>query len=189
MSRKTIATVMGLLVAFLVAGTGFAAEYKATEVLLSKLKESKRSLAGGVMQAEREQGYAISAKFEMEGDELSLSVYTAKEGKGTDAEHNTLMELSGDPTKETWTPKTEVFPDREHIARASMHLTLMQESDLSLVDVIRKAEAAQTEGRVYSANPAVRNGRPVVDVLLASPENRIVHLFVDLLNGQVVPGE
>jgi len=71
---------------------------------------------------------------------LILSVYTGREGKATDAEHNTLMELSGDPTKAAWTPKKEVFPDTEHIARAS-HLTLIQLSELSLVNVIEGAGA------------------------------------------------
>ncbi len=179
---------LAICAAFLVAivSGSMAAEYKENviEMLLGKLKESKRSLADGVRQAEQEEGLAISAKFEMGGEGLSLSVYTAKEGKGTDAEHNVLMELSGDPTKEAWTPKKEVFADREHVTRASMHLTLMQLSELSLVDVIKTAEARQL-GRVYSANPAVRNGRPVVDVLVATPDNKNAHLTVDLLSGEV----
>ena len=182
-------TTLGLTVvlAFIVAltgGAGIAAEYKDTDVLLSKLKDSKRLLADGIRQAGQEEGYVISAKFEMEGDDLSLSVYTAKEGRETDAEHSTLMELSGDPTKDGWTPKKEVFTDKEHIARASMHLTLMQLGDLKLVDVIKIAQTRQP-GFVYSANPAVRYGRPVVDVLVATPDNKSVHLIVDILNGNV----
>ncbi len=184
MYRGLLAVATMLAVAAFPAGSGFAAEYKDTQVLLEKLKESKRSLAEGIRQAEYEEGFAVSAKFEMEGDELSLSVYTAKEGKGTDAEHNTLMELAGAPTHESWTPKKEVFADKEHIARAAMHLTLMQLSGLSLVDVINKAEARRP-GTVYSANPAVRNGRPVVDVLVATPDLGSVHLTVDLTNGDV----
>ncbi len=176
-----------VVLAFTVAltgGAGLAAEYKDTDVLLSKLKDSKLSLADGIRQAGQEEGYVISAKFEMEGDDLSLSVYTAKEGRGTDAEHSTLMELSGDPTKDSWTPKKEVFTDKEHIARASMHLTLMQLGDLKLVDVIKIAQARQP-GFVYSANPSVRYGRPAVDVLVATPDDKSVHLIVDILNGNV----
>lgn len=139
-AAPTLALCAAFLVA-IVASRSTAAEYKESEMLLGKLKESKRPLADGVRQTEQEEGIAISAKFELEGEELSLSVYTAKERKGTDAEHNMLMKLSGNPTKETWTPKKEVFADKEHIARASMHLTLMQLSLLSLVDVIKKAEA------------------------------------------------
>jgi hypothetical protein len=161
-----------------------AGAYKESGVLLSKLKETKHSLANGVKQAEQSEGAAVSAKFEMEGDELSLSVYTAKQGRGEDAEHNTLEELSGDPTKDAWTPKTEVFADKEHIARASMHLTIMQLSKLSLVDVITKVEADHP-GTVYSAIPAVRGGMPVVDVLVATPEGGSVRLTVDLRSGKV----
>jgi len=182
---RTLVVLVGVAFAVVFAGgSSLAADYKETAVLLGKLKESKRSLAEGVRQAEQEASFATSAKFEMDGNELSLSVYTAREGKATDAEHNTLMELSGDPTKAAWTPKKEVFPDKEHIARASMHLTLMQLSALSLVNVIEKAGAHQP-GMVYSANPSARNGRPVVDVLVATPDNRSVHLVVDLLNGAV----
>ena len=61
----------------------------------------------------------------MERDELSLSVYTAKQGRNTDAEHNTLTELAGNLIIDQWQPKKEVFEDKAHIARASMHLTLM----------------------------------------------------------------
>ena len=45
-----------------------------------------------------------------------LSVYAAKQGRALDAEHNTLMELIGSATEATWTPETEVFADKEHIA-------------------------------------------------------------------------
>ncbi len=161
-----------------------AGAYKESGALLAKLKETKRSLADGVKQAEQSEGVAVSAKFEMEGDELSLSVYTAKQGPGKDAEHNTLEELSGDPTKGGWTPKTEVFADKEHIARASMHLTIMQLSKLSLADVIKKV-AAEHPGTVYSAIPAVRRGAPVVDVLVATPDGSSVLLTVDLHTGKV----
>lgn len=187
---RTSAVAVSLAFAVLVVGgSSTAAEYgKETQILLSKLEESRRSLEEGIKQSGQAAGYPISAKFEMEGDELSLSVYTAKEGRSTDAEHNTLLELSGDPTKATWTPKEEVFQDKEHIARASMHLTLMQLGDLSLVDVITRAEARQP-GMVYSANPAVRDRRPVVDVLVATPDKKSAHLIVDLLNGNVSPVE
>src|SRR6266851_240936 len=182
--RKALGGALVLAFVAVMGGSGLAAEDKDTEALLSKLKDSKRSLADGIKQAGQEDGYVVSAKFEMDGDDLSLSVYTAKEGRETDAEHNTLMELSGDPTKDSWAPKKEVFTDKEHIARASMHLTLMRLGDLWLGDVIKMAQARQS-GFVYSANPAVRSGRPIVDVLVATPDNKSVHLIVDILDGNV----
>lgn len=195
MTRWTFLTRIGkgLLVAAgvlflgaLMGGPGLAAQYKEESGnLLAKLKESKHSLADGLKQAEKEEGLAISAKFEMEGDELSLSVYTAKQGRNVDAEHNTLMELAGDPTKDQWEPKKEVFADKPHIARASMHLTLMQVTKLTLEDVIKKA-AAQQPGTVYSVTPAIHNGKPVFDVLVATPDGKSVPLTIDLRTGKVI---
>lgn len=147
--------------------------------LLAKLASSRHSLADGVLQAEKLGGTAISAKFEMEGDQLMLSVYTAKQGRDRDAEHNTLMELIAPATTDAWAPKAEVFEDKEHIARSAMHLTLMQQSRLSLSDVIKKAQSQQA-GMVYSAIPSVSKGRGVVDVLVATREGQSKHVTVDL---------
>jgi hypothetical protein len=161
-----------------------AADYKDPAALIAKLKDAKLSLADGITQAEQKYGFATSGKFEMKGDKLMLSVYTAKDGRDKDAEHNVLMELLGDATKTPWTFETEVFEDRPHIARSAMHLSFMQTSKLSLVDVIKKAEAAE-KGAVYSANPGMRKGMPVVDVLVATPDAKSVHLVVDLRTGSV----
>src|SRR5215216_1267516 len=72
----------------------FAAEEDSA--LLGKLKDSKHSLVDGIKQSEKENGVAISAKFEMKGETLMLSVYTAKAGLDKDSEHNALIELQGD---------------------------------------------------------------------------------------------
>src|SRR5262245_58809384 len=128
----------------LLSGTGLTAEQEdETSALLANLPQSKHSLADGITQAEKEEGVAILAKFEMEGDELSLSVYTATPGRSADAEHNTLVELAGKPTTDQWQPKKEVFDDTAHIARASMHVTLMQLTNLTLAEVVQKAAAHQ----------------------------------------------
>jgi hypothetical protein len=147
--------------------------------LLSKLAASRHTLVDGIRQAEKTDGPAISAKFEMKGDQLMLSVYTAKQGRDKDAEHNTLMELIGPATDATWKTETEVFADKEHIARSAMQLTLMQLTRMSLADVVKKAEAQQA-GTVYSAIPAVENGRPVVNVLIAAKDGKSRHVTVDL---------
>lgn len=175
------------LLEMLVHGHGLAAEYREeeTRILLSRLKDSKHSLADGIRQAEKAYGIAISAKFEMKGNNLMLSVYTAKEGRQKDAEHNVLMELLGDATTATWEPEIEVFEDKPHIARSAMHLTLMQLTKLTLEDVIKKA-AAHHPGTVYSVTPAIYNGKPVFDVLVATPDGKSVHLTVDLRTGKVI---
>ncbi|MBI3990246.1 MAG: PepSY domain-containing protein [candidate division NC10 bacterium] len=171
----------------LMSGPSLAAEYKEeeTRVLLSRLKDSKHSLVDGISQAEKAYGIAISAKFEMKGENLMLSVYTAKEGRNKDAEHNVLMELLGDATKPTWEPEIEVFEDKPHIARSAMHLTLMQVTKLALVEVIKKAAAVQP-GTVYSVIPAVRDGKPIFGVLVATPDGKSVPLTLDLRTGKVI---
>ena len=147
--------------------------------LVAKLKASRHTLLDGIRQAEKENGPAISAKFETKGDQLMLSVYTAKQGRDRDAEHNTLMELIGPATDATWKPETEVFADKEHVARSAMQLTLMQLSRMSLADVIKKAEAQQ-QGTVYSAIPSVKGGRPAVDVLVATRDGQSKQVTVAL---------
>jgi uncharacterized membrane protein YkoI len=125
----------------------------------------------------------ISAKFEIKGETLMLSVYTAKEGLGKDAEHNALIELQGDAAKSPWTPEIEVFEDKKHLTRAAMQLTLVQLSKLTLADAIKKAEAAQP-GTVYSVIPAVKDGAPVFDVKVATADGKSVHLTVDGKTGK-----
>lgn len=150
--------------------------------LVKHLPDAKLSLADGIKQAEKGNGTAISAKFELEDGKLSLSVYTAKEGREKDAEHNTLMELAGEPGAQ-WQPKTEVFGDKEHLTRSAMHLTLIQLTKLSLEDVIKKAAAAQ-KGTVYSAIPGLKDGKPVVAVQIAAADGKAVTVNVDLLTGK-----
>ncbi len=151
--------------------------------LIKRLADSKHSLTDGIKQAEKASGAAISAKFEVEDGKLSLSVYTARNGREKDAEHNTLMELSGEPTAAEWQPKTEVFADKEHIARSATQLTLLQVSKLSLADVVKKASAVQ-KGTIYSAIPTVKNGKPVVVVLFATPDGKSATVNVDLQTGK-----
>ena len=173
------------IIAIVCALTGaslLAAEHD-DAALLARLKDSKHSLADGIKQSEKENGVAISAKFEMDGDKLVLSVYTAKAGLGNDAEHNALVELSGDATHNPWEAGVEVFEDKKHLTRSAMQLTLVQLSRLTLAEVIKKAETAQP-GTVYSVIPAVKDGGPVFDVLVASAEGKSVHLSVDGKTGK-----
>src|SRR5829696_461418 len=150
--------------------------------LLGRLKDSKHSLADGIKQSEKENGVGISAKFEMKGDTLMLSVYTAKAGLDKDSEHNALIELQGDAAKSTWTPEIEVFEDKKHLTRSAMQLTLVQLSKLSLTDAIKKAEATQP-GTVYSVIPSVKGGNAVYDVLVAA-DGKTVHVTVDGKTGK-----
>ena len=155
--------------------------------VIAKLKDSKISLLEGIKQAEKTSGPVISAKFEMDGSNLSLSIYTAPQGLNTPAENNDLTELAGDPTVTPFAPATEIFKDKEHIARASVHLTVMQMSKFSLSELIEKALDAQ-RGTAYSVvNPMVRNGKPVADVFVADEYGRSVMVTIDVRTGHVIP--
>lgn len=170
-------------VALILSSASLLAAEDGDDALLARLKDSKLSLADGIKQSEKENGVAISAKFEMDGDKLMLSVYTAKAGLGSDSEHNVLIELGGEATKTPWTPETEVFEDKKHLTRSAMQLTLVQLSKLTLVDAIKKAEAAQP-GTVYSVIPSVKDGNAVYDVKVATADGKSVYLVVDAKTGK-----
>ena len=174
--RVMSTAILGL--ATMSAGLG-AQEHGDDSQLLTKLTARKHSLADGIKQAEKASGPAISAKFEIKGDQLMLSVYTARQGRDRDAEHNTLIELIGPATAAAWAPDVEVFEDKAHIARSAMHLTLLQLSRTSLASVVAMAEQQQS-GTAYSAIPGVEGGRPVVDVLVATKDGKSRHVMIDL---------
>jgi len=150
----------------------------------SRLDSSRLSLSQGIAQSEKEHGKAISAKFEMKGDVLMLSVYTAKAGLGRDAEHNELLELIGDSTQARWNPEIEVFADAEHLKRSAMQLTLVQSSRISLAEAVDKAQRS-VQGKVYSAIPAVAGGAPMYDILVAMPDGSSKHVSVNGNTGSV----
>lgn len=161
------------------------AEEGEEQALLAKLSQSKHSLLEAVAQAEKENGTAISAKFELEDGKLMLSVYTGKQGRDRDAEHNTLTELGGDAASPAWQPKAEEFEDKAHVARAAMQLTLMQLTKLSLTELLKKAGAVQ-KGTIYSAIPAAKNGKAVVDFLVATAPGKSVVVTLDAQTGTAV---
>ncbi len=178
--RTTIQVALGAALALFVAGTAQADEQDSA-ALLQALPKAKVTLADGIEQAAQPPAVPISAKFEMdEKGQLSLSVYTAAKGLGTDAEHNTLQEMSGSPESGSWSPETETFGDKEHVARASEQETLMSETRVSLLDVARKA--AKHGGTVFSVMPDVRNRKPVFVALVAN-HGKVQELDYDLMTG------
>jgi hypothetical protein len=158
--------------------------------LLAALPKSRQTLEEGIRQAAaKAPEAAISAKFELEDKgELSLSVYVAEKGLGTDAEHNVLKELSGGPDSEKWTTETEVFKDVEHVARSAEQLTIMALSKLSLLDVIQKAQKDRP-GTVYSVIPGMRD-RKVVFVVLVADNGKSAEVMYDAMSGAMIqPGK
>jgi uncharacterized membrane protein YkoI len=165
-----------LTLCLLQSGSLFAADDAAD--VAGRLNDSKHSLLSGVARSEKQHGKAISAKFEMKGETLMLSVYTARGGLAQDAEHNELIELIGDASQAEWTPAIEVFADPEHLKRSAMQLTLVQSSRLSLSDAVKQAESG-SGGRVFSAIPAVHRGVPVYDIWVATSEGKARHVRID----------
>jgi len=159
-----------------------AGDDQSTQALIARLKESKISLVDGIRQSEKQYGLAISAKFELEDGALNLSVYNAKEGRSKDAEHNVLTEAAGDSSKNPWTPKLEVFEDKKHLTRSSMHLTLVQTSKLGLTDAVKKVAS---RGTVYSITPAIVGNAAVYEVLVATPDGKSTKFAVDARTGNV----
>lgn len=167
-----------LVIAFITPLAARAAESADAETI-KRLAESKHTLIEGIRQAEQANGTAISAKFEFQDGKLWLSVYTAKDGRDLDAEHNTLIELKGEPNTAAWEPSTEVFKDKKHLTRSAMQLTLIQLSKMSLGDIVTNASAGQT-GTAYAAIPAVKGGKAVVVVLFALPTGKTSAVNVNL---------
>ena len=184
-TRINIAAALAAVILAL-AGNPVIAAGDDTAALLARLKESKISLADGIAQAEKQYGMAISAKFELDGGALSLSVYNAKEGRGKDAEHNVLTEASGDAAKAPWTSKLEVFEDKKHLTRSAMELTLVQMSRVSLADAVKKASA---RGTVYSITPTLAGGAVVYEVMVATAAGKSAKYMVDARSGNVTPGK
>lgn len=154
--------------------------------LVKKIREAKFTLKDAIAYAERTSGPATSAKFEMDGSELVFSVYTAPQGLRASAEETDLTELSGSAVLLPIQAKTEVFADKEHIARASTHLTLMQLSRLTLAQVIDEAQECY-KGIVFSIkNPQVRDRKAVADVSILTPDNHVVVVSIDLMTGEEI---
>jgi hypothetical protein len=126
----------------------------------------------------------ISAKFELDDSgKISLSIYTAPQGLSVPAETNPLTELSGDPTVLPFAPGAEVFADKEHIARASTHLAIMQLSSMTLSEIIGAALQVQ-DGKPYSvANPMIRDREAVADVYIVNKQGKSVQVTVDVQTG------
>src|SRR6266849_6397165 len=177
----SVTVIVGFLALGVLAPQPAMAQEKENEytALLKVLSNSKHSLADGIRQETKSTEIPISAKFELDDNgKLSLSVYTAENGLTTDAEHSVLKELSGSPEAAAWNPEVEVFKDPEHLKRAAEQQTLMTLSQMSLLDVIAKAQKQQP-GTVFSVTPVVVGHQPKFNVLVAN-NGRVITLAFDL---------
>jgi hypothetical protein len=152
--------------------------------LLKELPKSKLSLADGIRLKSKAPETAISAKFELKGGRLMLSVYTAEKGLGVDSEHNVLKEYLGSPEGSAWTPEVEVFEDVPHVARSAMQLTLLAMSPNTLLDILQRA-AKDQPGTVFSVIPRSADRKQVIEVLVAD-QGKVNRLRYDVLTGKLI---
>ncbi len=187
MRIKNKITVQGLLLTSLaITSVLVRPSFAGDEELIKKLKEAKLSLVQGIAYAEKKSGPVTSAKFEVKNGNLLLSIYTAPQGLNTSPELTDLTELNGLATTDRYEPEVEVFSDKAHIARASVHLSVMQLSKYALTQIIEIALKAQS-GVPYSVkNPMIRNGKAVADVFIANNEGRSVRVTINVQTGDVV---
>ena len=119
----------------------------------SVISTSKVTMSAALQSLKSTHGPMIEAKFEPDDSgKLSLSLYPVGNGIDTDSERNKFEELAGDPTASPFKPDLSVFTDQEHLTRSARDLTLVQLSQVSLVDAVEEAEE---HGKVYWAVPAI----------------------------------
>jgi len=122
----------------------------------SHMSEAKIPLAQGVAAAERE-GKPISAKFEMEGGALQLSVYVQK-GDG-------FSEVVVDH-KTGQVAKSEPITGGEDLTAAKQQAAAMAKTKRSLRDEIASAEKSHASYHVVSILPEIENGAAQADIVL-----------------------
>ncbi|MBI3555343.1 MAG: hypothetical protein HY074_03645 [Deltaproteobacteria bacterium] len=176
-------TMFTVIFALLSTCPTFAGSHNPNDII-PLLKNSTISLLDGIALAEKTSGPATSAKFEESDGKLVLSVYTVPEGLGVEPEKATLTELGGDTSQRPFRFAAEVFQDKEHLTRASVHMTLFQLSRFSLSQVIQRALARQPGTPIDVRNPMVSNHRAVADVVIADGDGDARTVSVDVLTGQ-----
>jgi hypothetical protein len=173
-----------LAIALFISLPAFAGNHD-PQAIAKLLASAKLTLLQGIEAAEKT-GAVTSAKFEIGNDgKLVLSVYTVPEGLNTEPEKAALTELSADPTVSPLKYVAEVFTDKEHIARASVHMTLFQLSPFSLKRVVEIAEHKGSGTALDVRNPMIRNKRPLADVIVMDEYGSFWCVTVDLLSGKV----
>jgi hypothetical protein len=180
---KTV--LMTLSAMLVVGGQAWSADHD-PKAIAALLKDSKISLLQGIERAEKSNGPVTSAKFEISDGKLILSIYTIPEGLDVEPEKATLTELHGIATEAPFKPETEVFQDKEHIARSAVHMTLAQLSPLTLKQIIKKALKQQPGTPIDVRNPMVRGKRPVADVVIIGSDQSVSMVSVDLLSGNAI---
>ncbi|HEX9464644.1 MAG TPA: hypothetical protein VGB82_18750 [Alphaproteobacteria bacterium] len=109
------------------------------------------------LKASVSQGKPISAKFEVEGDTLQLSVYTMK-GNG-------FSEVVVNPASGK-VNKAETITDKEDLEHAQAQKAAMDKAKTTLLTAADNAAKSNAGYKVVSVVPQMKAGHPVADVTL-----------------------
>ena len=124
--------------------------------LAAAVNDTTATLQGGLKASERE-GTPISAKFEIDGGKLQLSVYTMK--------GNDFMEVVADPKTGT-IAKAEKITDADDLKAATSQKAAMAKAPVSLVAATEAAVKANPGFVAVSIFPELKNGQATAEVTL-----------------------
>jgi hypothetical protein len=151
---------VALIAAGMIAAPGLssrAAENENNAAALAKaLAEASLPLEQGIRASERE-GKPISAKYEIEGGALQLSVYTTK---GNDFSEVIVDEKSGA------IKKSEKITDADDLKDAKEQSQAMAKAKLGLDKAVDNAVKANGGYRAVSVMPMLKGGVPMAEVTL-----------------------
>ena len=167
--RKTLLMTAGATVLGFAALVGFAGhnaifadddDDEGQEALIKTLGDAKISLQQGLA-ASVQEGQPISAKFEADEGKLQLSVYTVKEGKFSEV----LVDYTNGKVM-----KVEPITEGDDLAAANSQSAAMTDAKTTLKQAVDKVVTPSANVRVVSAVPSLKNGRPVVSIVLLDGE-------------------
>ena len=132
------------------------AEEQETPALAAAIREIAATVEQGLQFAVRS-GRPISAKFEMDGDDASLSVYVSR----PDGFREVVMNpVNGTPVGAT------IISEGDDLKDAQQRAAAMTNAKITLLQAVQHAVAANPGVRVVSVLPELQNGRPVAVVTL-----------------------
>ena len=162
MNRTAGLILSGLLAIGVVYANGAAGEEEHDPAALARaMPRATATLETGLKASERE-GKPISAKFEIEDNDLQLSVYTLK---GNDA-----MEVVEDPQTGA-TVKSEKITEDDDLKDAQAQKAAMAGATKSLLAATETAVKENSGFRAVSVFPQLQNGHSVAEVTLLQGAN------------------
>ena len=151
-------------------GQPIHAEERIDASLVTAMPNAKITLQQALTAA-AEHGQPISAKFEVEDGKLQLSVYTAKEGRFSEA----LVDYVDGKLA-----KTEFITDDDDLASAKAQSAAMAKAKIDLKTAADKAAGQNPGFRAISVTPALKEGRATATVgLLRGEEPKTVEQALD----------